>query len=349
MTRIFGLTGHRLPIHPQPLPDELLTHWMVRLAHANGMKVQTFADRLFGYPSSFWARDQDKMANLHVIEKLAEVTGKGTDDLMDLTLKPYGEYLYEKHNPNGNTRWILPLGVYHRTRFHGMQFCPMCLRSEKPYFRKYWRLSFYFECDHHQVLMMDSCPQCQAPAMFHRSELGHRYRKGYPPIVNCYRCGFDLSWAGPTRYEWADQQAMLLMQSLIFCHFREQAFMQNRHFESAQEFFDVLYILCGRIGSAQVAGELYEWVQQWIRPEGFIPVSRKIKMFERRTVLERASILEAAAWLLCDWPERMVLAVKDLGLKRKHFRPEHGQADTWILEAMPLPSSYVPFHRKKRN
>lgn len=336
MTRIYGLTGRRLPIHPQPLLDELFTHWFTRLAHSNGLKVQTLADRLFGYPSSFWARDQDKLASQQVIEALAEVTGQDSEDLLRLTLRPYGDYLYGRHNPFGNTRWILPLGVYHRTRRHGLQFCPLCLRSDVPYFRKYWRLSFYVECDHHHVMMQNACPNCKAPVMFHRTELGHRHRRGYPPTANCYCCGFDLSWSGPQSYAWADQQAMLMTQALIFCHFQSHVVLQHRHFDSAQTFFDGLYLLCNRLGSAQGAGDLYEWVQQWLRPGNIAPINRGVNRFEDRSILERTSILEAAVWLLCDWPNRLATATRDLGLKRKWFKPESGERNTWILEAIPL-------------
>jgi len=69
MSRIYGLLGTRLPIHPQPYPDELLTHWFFRLAHANYLKAQTLADYLFGYYSTFWNRDQDKLASPEVIER----------------------------------------------------------------------------------------------------------------------------------------------------------------------------------------------------------------------------------------------------------------------------------------
>ncbi len=186
MTLIYGLTGTKLPIHPQPYADEVLTHWFTRLAHSNGMKVQTLADRLFGYPSSFWARDQDKFADPKILESIARSTGKDVDDVLQMTLRPYGDYLYAKHNHLGNTKWILPLGIYHRIHRHGMQYCPMCLRSDTPYFRKFWRLSFYVECDIHQILMRDTCPECHSPVAFHRAELGHRHRRGYPSTVNCF-------------------------------------------------------------------------------------------------------------------------------------------------------------------
>jgi hypothetical protein len=337
VTRIYGLTGRRLPIHPQPLLDELLTHWFVRLAHSNGLKVQTLADRLFGYPSSFWARDQDKMASTKVIEVLADVSGKSPEDLMQLTLKPYGDYLYAKHNPNGNTRWILPIGVYHRTRRHGLQFCPLCLLTDSvPYFRKYWRLSFYVECDLHHVLMQDRCPNCTAAVMFHRTELGHRHRRGYPPTIRCFRCGFDLSRACPQPYAWADQQVMLATQAAIFCHFQKTAFLQNRHFDSAHIFFDVLYLLCNRLGSSRAVGELYDWVQQMLRPDGYAIIGRYVNRFEDRPIGERARILEAAMWLLYDWPHRLSLAARELDLRRKWFKPEKGERNTWILEALPL-------------
>jgi len=336
MTKIYGLTGRQLPIHPQPLPDELFTHWFTRLSHSNGLKVQTLADRLFGYPSSFWARDQDKLASQQAIDALAEVTGQVPENLLRLTLRPYGDYLYAKHNPFGNTRWILPLGMYHRTRRHGLQFCPLCLRSDVPYFRRCWRLSFYVECDHHHVLMLDACPNCKAPVMFHRAELGHRHRRGYPPTVNCFRCCFNLSWAGAQTYDWADQQAMLAAQAAIFSHFRHSAFLHERTFESAQTFFDVLYLLCNRIGSSRRTGELYDWVQEQIRPNETRQINRRVNKFDDRPIWERARLLEAAFWLLCDWPYRLNCAIRELNIYPSLFTPERGERNTWLLEAMPL-------------
>lgn len=84
MSGIYGLLGARLPMHPQPLPNELFSHWFYRLAHANNLKAQTFADQAFGRYSSFWARDQDKLASPEIIGRISDLTGQLPEDIRAL-------------------------------------------------------------------------------------------------------------------------------------------------------------------------------------------------------------------------------------------------------------------------
>jgi len=42
------------PIRYKPLPDELLSSWLVRLAHGHGLKVQTFCNLIFGNRRQVW-------------------------------------------------------------------------------------------------------------------------------------------------------------------------------------------------------------------------------------------------------------------------------------------------------
>lgn len=109
------MLGTRLPMHPQPHPNELFSHWFYRLAHANNLKAQTFADQAFGRYSSFWARDQDKLASPEIIGRISDLTGQLPEDIHALTLAAYEGKIYSSHNAYGQTRWILPLGIYHRT------------------------------------------------------------------------------------------------------------------------------------------------------------------------------------------------------------------------------------------
>lgn len=53
-------------------------------------------------------------------------------------------------------------GYYERNR-NTLRYCPICLSSDKnPYFRLFWRLSYYSTCLKHQVLLIDKCPQCES-------------------------------------------------------------------------------------------------------------------------------------------------------------------------------------------
>lgn len=78
--------------------------------------------------------------------------------------------------------WILPLGIYHRTRRRaGTQWCPECLSSDgDPYYRTRWRLAFVTACLHHHCILHDRCEGCQAPAAPHRVST---------PV--CHLCGTD--------------------------------------------------------------------------------------------------------------------------------------------------------------
>lgn len=140
------LSGELWPAHPKPLPDELLSSWIVRIASANGLKLQTFCDRVFGKEHQLWNRDIDRHAPPWLLASLARHTGTPIKHVRDATLEVYRGRLYRRKHDAGQLRWILPAGVYHRTRRHfGVQFCPQCLAEDhEPYFRTRWR-GFYPE------------------------------------------------------------------------------------------------------------------------------------------------------------------------------------------------------------
>ena len=68
---IRGLTSPLWPIHYKPLPDELLSSWLVRLAHGHGLKVQTFCNLIFGNSQQVWNRDIDRLAPTWLLDQLS--------------------------------------------------------------------------------------------------------------------------------------------------------------------------------------------------------------------------------------------------------------------------------------
>ena len=60
--------------------------------------------------------------------------------------------------------------------------CPECLRQEG-YIRQAWHHELFTACPTHQVLLMEQCPECDAPAELNRG------------VVSRCRCGFALSEA----------------------------------------------------------------------------------------------------------------------------------------------------------
>ncbi len=197
------LSGALWPAHPKPLPGECLSSWLVRCAHHNGLKVQTFCDRVFGKEHQVWNRDVDRLAPPWLLQVITAGTGASPHSTDNTTMKLFEGRLFEHRNRGGQLRWVLLLGQYHRLhQGFGMQYCPLCLGEDKePYYRLSWRLAFYTFCPRHQTLLLDRCHACGAPVAFHRIELGRPGRYDTPSLDECWRCQARLSGVQPLALE----------------------------------------------------------------------------------------------------------------------------------------------------
>jgi len=190
------------PIHLKPKPDELLSSWLIRFAHAHGYKAQTMCVFLFGRNEPIWNRDIDRCVTAEIGNKLMAATGATSKQFEDTTLKGYEGWLYKTHQANGMNRWLVPLGIYNRKRQRsGLAFCPKCLSEDiEPYFRRQWRLAFSTVCTKHKCKLIDSCPSCQSSIVPHRTDM---QSKNYFPtdgiLVRCWKCGFRLSQSPVTQ------------------------------------------------------------------------------------------------------------------------------------------------------
>jgi hypothetical protein len=107
------LSGKLWPVHPHPYPDELLSSWLVRIAHANGEKVQTFCHHEFGIKHQVWNRDIDRLAPEWLLAALSEKTATPMERVYQTTLRRYEGVLFDHYVPSGVEKWITPLRIYH--------------------------------------------------------------------------------------------------------------------------------------------------------------------------------------------------------------------------------------------
>jgi hypothetical protein len=190
------------PNHLKPLPDELASSWLVRLAHAHGYKSEQLCRILLGREKPMWNRDIDKELSDELRVSLKQVTAVTDLVLDEIGLIAYQGRLSEHVFANGITRWILPAGIWHRKRrIPGLMCCPLCLATDKiPYYRRSWRLSFVTVCCRHHVELIDECTDCHAPITPHRVDVG---KAGFFPrknvFVKCSSCGKDLRTVLPQR------------------------------------------------------------------------------------------------------------------------------------------------------
>ena len=343
-----GLSGKLWPVHPHRFPDELLSSWLVRLAHSNGLKLQTFSTLALGRTATLWNRDIDRCANDALLATLADQTGSTIDELKHGLLSIYEGVIFERANPNGNTPWILPLGIYHGTRRgFGMQFCPLCLfHDPAPYFRRHWRLALVTICDRHGILLHDRCPQCGAPVACFRNDLGHRDNYRLDAHTLCSQCEFDLRRAAAVSPPAVDAQSAMALRSLVCFHDLGWWFCGQHTINYSTLFFNALRHLAAwlptRRGPRLLA--IIESRTGW----GARAMQRSI--FEFRPINDRHYLLATAIWLLHNWPHRFIETARSAGLPQSHIllgksHPFWFEADV----AEPLSAAhYIPAEEEAR-
>lgn len=187
------------PVHLKPEPGELLSSWMVRFAHAHGLRVETMCSQLFGRASSVWNRDIDRSISAAMLRKLSSASGHDLDLLQQGTLQSFEGIISERINSRGSSSGVLPLGVYHRKRTRrSLMYCPQCLRTDtNPFFRKAWRISWITTCSTHGLRLFDCCPQCNESIVPHRVDMKWRMQTSVGSTLHtcCHQCSFDLRWA----------------------------------------------------------------------------------------------------------------------------------------------------------
>ena len=189
-----GFSGKLWPIHLKPKGDELLSSWLVRLAAAHGLRVQSFCHAVLPQRRLWW-QDTDLINDQEMLQALTEGTNTPLDRALDTTLTTYEGRIFSERTRNGIYTWILPLGVQgYREQMFGLQFCPWCLAGDaEPYFRRCWRLSFNVLCPEHRSMLMDHCLNCGASIKLHKKISATERHNALPiEITQCHHCLHDL-------------------------------------------------------------------------------------------------------------------------------------------------------------
>ncbi|OHU90833.1 MULTISPECIES: TniQ family protein [Pseudoalteromonas] len=186
-----------LPVHPQPMPDELFSSWVYRAAKANGQNVFSFCHLLLPELNGRYY-DIDNSVNEAAIQKLSHFLRTPFLNAWTTTLDSYAGLLFSRVTPKAKRKaCILQTGItrYSNKRFC-LQYCPSCLAEREPYYRKEWRISFVTVCTKHKCKLHDRCPQCHKPVKPLLNDVGQPHKMPYlGDITQCYNCGFRLSEA----------------------------------------------------------------------------------------------------------------------------------------------------------
>lgn len=330
------LSGKLWPAHPKPFPDEILSSWIVRVAEANAIKLQTLCWMLFGNARSPWNRDVDRSAPKWLLKAISEHTGTNYWDAYRTTLTTYRNWLYPRRQSVGQLRWVLPIRGYGmRRQGFGMQFCPECLMTDPiPYFRRHWRLALFTFCPVHYVVLYDSCPVCKQPVMYYRRDFGKELPKA-GQRYECSSCQFD--------FRRAVQLSPVFLSSEIEALFRQMLsalLAQNPPPDGFDlGFFQILHQLTRIMVMRQNAGRLLAHTAACLGLDP-IPISGWRTPIEQRSLQERHQLLGLGLWLLADlkprlteaWRGRAVrynLLTKDLAAKPKWYESVVKDLSDW--------------------
>ncbi|WDE03873.1 TniQ family protein [Thalassomonas viridans] len=301
------LTGNLWPAHPHPYKGECLSSWLLRCAHHNGLKAQTFCVRVFGNSRQVWNRDIDRQAPAWLLDKLIQKTATAPERAKQTTLALYEKKLFSERSLSGQLRWVTPLKIYHRKYTgYGMQYCPFCLAEDnEAYFRLAWRLAFYTYCPMHKVLMHDRCFSCGADVAYHRLELGKPAIYKVDSLSECWKCGENLKytpvkpcnyWHAGTFNKWNTLLAIV-----------NRGMMNSGAFKYGR--LDIIHQLCKLIVSRRLAPTLQAYLCGKTR-QPFINLVQSRLPFEQRDIAERHYVLGLAWWLRERWPGKLKEAVK---------------------------------------
>ena len=329
-----GVTAPLWPIRYKPLPDELLSSWLVRLAHGHGLKVQTFCNLIFGNRLQVWNRDIDRLAPPWLVDTLARHTGTPLDTAYGTTLKVYEGILFRNPRPSGHLNWVLSLKIYHRVREgFGQQFCPACLAEDMtPYFRKAWRLSLSTTCPRHGCMLHDRCHACGAAVSFFRMDFGMEAGDSDGKTVNvsrCHECKANLAAAPTESPRVVDAAAfgkLVAMAEALAAPLPPAEFVGE---------LAVLRHICALMLSMRNAVALRAYLLDLHGIEDPVESIEQRIPFESLPLAARHVLLQCGAWLLSDAGSRLGEAVQAGALRYNHLLRDFVDAPAWYRHAVP--------------
>ncbi len=286
---------------------------------------------LFGRNNTIWNRDVDRLAPKEVEGVLADISGATIEQIENTTLRAYAGILFERHNTNGMNRWIVPLGIFHRSRRRpGLLFCPQCLDEDvEPYFRKRWRLAFSTVCTRHKCYLLDACPECQSPLAPHRADmLGRQHFPRAGLNVHCWNCGFDLRTSRKTE---------VLDAPLVELQARLERALRNGYVDFAGNpamhsivFFDGLRELIAGITSRQTQKRLKistkfndMYLSDWPRTG-----------LEMAALPTRRELFRMLATILDGWPANFIDLIHECGLRYSDLKGDSEQRSFWYEDVI---------------
>ncbi|MEO7692220.1 MAG: TniQ family protein [Sphingomonas sp.] len=295
------------PYRPRPLPDELLSSYMVRLALGMDLKPITFLNTVWGSARNLLAQDLDNFVPQRVAARIEVGAGVNPEEIKAMALPDYVGTLLTSHNARGRNPWLLPITIdNNRRRRHGLQFCPICLGTDPaPYFRKRWRVGFVTSCAAHGVLLRDRCATCDEPV--------HQHVAASPR--HCSACGAGL--CAPTTA--IARHDHITWQARLEAGLDQRWIMLGGEPTRAHVVYSIVRQVAALLVNGKKAARLrVEAARAWGGDPSPYAKPTARQPIEYLDVAERHRLFDMVERLVQGWPHRFVHACHEAGLHRSH-------------------------------
>ncbi len=316
----------RLPYRPEPLPDELFSSWLCRLALANVLEP-TYFTRLELPSMNLLQQDFDLFCDDKYLNILSAKTDIAKAALSKTLLSSLiGNYLTDIYL-TGQNREILACKVRggYRQR-SGQQFCPLCLKEDKnPYYRKHWRLTAMTVCAKHRRILQVQCPFCGSTVNYQRVTCLH------DNLAQCYKCGRSLI---SNIYADVDPPDCLVrFQAKL-----EQAIIDGWYCLSHDTIIrtplliEGLRFLSKPWLSVKTSEKMYECFSEYTQI-ALPPILYKVKKSRRIfsfSSCERSRLYTVLGWLLESWPNNLLSFCSHYKMRPTDFFKTDAKPPYWL-------------------
>ncbi|WP_405018655.1 TniQ family protein [Kitasatospora sp. NBC_00070] len=168
----------RMPIFVPPIPGEALDSWI----EAYAFRLRINASGLLSFLNLNRSQTRRMVVALteHELGALSRATGVAPADLTRMTLSPQdGISIAIRPQTRGLARSPTWRGT------SGSRYCPSCLHETGDRWQLRWRLPWSFACRQHSLLLLDTCPACEARPL-------PASRHGHAPSLGRIQCTHPL-------------------------------------------------------------------------------------------------------------------------------------------------------------
>ncbi|MCG2575869.1 hypothetical protein LZ012_02535 [Dechloromonas sp. XY25] len=184
-------------------------------------------------------------------------------------------------------------------------------------------------------MLHDRCPECGAPIIYFRNDLGLRKDGQLGNHTLCWRCGFDYRRAPVYGADWLDAETYIALRSLLTFIDGGIAVAGQHYHQYAHLWLQVLHRLCEILassGQSRRSDKLQAVVSQATKL--VLPRVQVSAKFESLGLRDRHRLLLSALWMLMDYPNRFIRICREAGLGRSLVLGDLCEVPYWFDQVL---------------